>query len=65
MVETTLWWLFLFACIFAFWFGYGIVEDLIRTWYSNHRPSKQKPTSRIIDHSPDPKGNGHSDSVIH
>jgi len=64
MVETTLWWIFLLSCIFALWFGYGIVEDLIRTWYSNRQIRNQKPIPRI-DHSPDPSGNGHSDFVIH
>jgi len=29
MVETTLWWIILLACIFAFWFGYGIIESWI------------------------------------
>jgi len=65
MPETILYWLFLLACIFAFWFGYGIVEDLIRTWYGNRKTRKQKPTPKMIDKSPDPSGNGHSDLMIH
>jgi len=65
MAETILWWLFLLLCIFAFWFGYGMVEDLIRTWYGNRQTRKQKPNPRRIDNSPDPRGNGHSDYVIH
>ena len=65
MPETIFWRVFTLACIFAFFFSYGMVEDLIRTWHSNRQTRKQKPISRIIDNSPDPSGNGHSDFVIH
>ena len=65
MSETIFWWVFTLACVFGFVFSYGMVEDLIRNWYSNRQTNKQKPTPRIIDNSPDPSGNGHADSVIH
>jgi len=65
MVETTLYWIFLLTCVFAFWFGYGMVEDLIRTWYGSRQTRKQKIIPKMIDNSPDPKGNGHSDFVLH
>ncbi len=65
MAETILWWLFLLVCIFAFWFGYGMVEDLIRKWVSNRQARKQKLTPKMIDNSPDPSGNGHADSLLH
>ncbi len=65
MPETIFWWVFTLACVFAFFFSYGMVEDLIRQWYGNCQTRKQKPTSRIIDNSSDPNGNGHSDLVLH
>jgi len=65
MPETIFWWVFALAGVFAFFFSYGIVEDLIRTWHSNRQTRKQKPTSTTTDNSPDPSGNGHSDFVIH
>jgi len=63
--EIAFWWVFSLACVFAFFFSYGMVEDLIRTWYGNRQTMKQKPTSRIIDNSPDPRGNGHADYLLH
>ncbi len=65
MAETIFWWVFTLAGVFAFFFSYGMVEDLIRTWHSNRQTRKQKPTSRIIDNSSDHSGNGHSDLVLH
>ena len=65
MVETTLWWIFLFACVFAFFFSYGIVEEVIRKWLRDRQTRKPKLTPRVVDISPDPKGNGHSDFVRH
>ncbi len=64
MAETIFWWTFLFACIFAFFFGYGIVENLIRRWASRGRSRKQRNAPRIAN-SPDPRGNGHADSMLH
>jgi len=65
MAESIFYWIFVIACAFGVFFAYGIVEDLIRTWYGNRQTRKQKPTSRIIDNSPDPSGNGHSDQFLH
>jgi len=65
MVETIFYWMFLIVCIFAFWFGFGIIENWIRKWTRNRQDSKQQPTPRIIDNSPDPSGKGHSDYVLH
>jgi len=28
MAETIFWWVFLFTCIFGFFFSYGVVENL-------------------------------------
>ena len=30
MPEAIFWWVFTLACVFAFIFAYGMVEDLIR-----------------------------------
>ena len=32
MTETIFWWVFTLACVFTFFFSYGMVEDLIRGW---------------------------------
>jgi len=65
MLETVLWWIFLLSCVFAFFFSYGMVEDLVCKWISDRQTRKQKPSPRIPDPNPDPRGNGHSDSVLH
>ncbi len=31
MAETTFYWLFTLACVFAFFFSYGMVEDLVKS----------------------------------
>jgi len=33
MAETIFWWIFLLSCMFAFFFGYRVVETLIRKWF--------------------------------
>jgi len=33
MPETIFWWVFTLACVFAFFFSYGMLEDLIRKWF--------------------------------
>jgi len=33
MPETIFWWVFTLAGVFAFFFSYGMVEDLIRKWF--------------------------------
>lgn len=30
MAETSFWWVFSFAVVFAFFLGYGMVEDIVR-----------------------------------
>jgi len=65
MPETIFWWVFTLACVFAFFFSYGMGEDLIRKWLSSRHASKPNLTPTIIDNSPDPSGNGHSDYVVH
>jgi hypothetical protein len=65
MAETIFWWVFLFACVLAFFFGFGMVEDLSRKWHVRWRSRKDKLVSRAFRNSPDPKGNGNSDSLIH
>ncbi len=30
MPETIFWWPFTFACVFAFFFSYGIVENMLQ-----------------------------------
>jgi len=65
MPETIFWWVFTVAGLFAFFFSYGMVEDLIRNWHSNRQTRKEKPSLRVVNSSPDPRGNGHSDSVLH
>jgi hypothetical protein len=30
MLETIFWWIFTLACVLAFFFAYGMVENLIR-----------------------------------
>jgi len=66
MLETIFYWVFLITCIFAFFFSYGIVEDLIRKWSRGlHTRGKQTLTPVTIDKSPDPWGNGHGDYVLH
>jgi len=64
MPETIFVWVLTLPSVFAFFFSYGMVEDVIRTWYGNRQTRKQKPIPRI-DSSPDPSGNGHSDYVHH
>jgi len=44
------------SCIFAFFFGYGIVENLIRKWVKNRKPGELKFPPRTMDKSPDPRG---------
>ncbi len=61
MPQGTFWWVFLFAWIFGFFFGYGMVEDLIRMWVSNRRSGKEW-VEKSHD-NPDPRGNGHLDST--
>jgi len=65
MPETIFWWVFTLAGVFAFFFSYGMVEDLIRQWLRGRQTSKPNLTPTIIDNSPDPSGNGHADSVLH
>jgi len=65
MPETIFWWVFTLACVFAFFFSYGIVENLIRKWIKDRQTSSPKPKSPTTDNSPDPRGNGHADSVLH
>jgi len=57
MTERILWGLFLFTCIFAFFFGYGIVENLIRKWTRGRQIRRQKAAPRIFDNCPALKGN--------
>jgi len=64
MVETIFWWIFTIAGVFAFFFSYGIVEDLICEWADKRRFKQQRVAPRNTT-SPDPGGNGHADSVLH
>lgn len=54
MAEQIFYWLFVLGCIFAFVFGYTIVEDLIRSWRRDRRPR-----SAGFSGGPAPGGNGH------
>jgi len=63
MPETIFWWVFTLACIFGFFFAYGIIESWIREWVASRQTRKQ--VSRAIDNSPEPKGNGYGDSLLH
>jgi len=65
MAETIFWWVFTLAGAFVFFFSYGMVENLIRKWSRARQTSEPKLTPTIIDNSPDARGNGHSDYVIH
>jgi len=64
MAETILWWLFLIFCTFAFFFGYGIVGNLIRRCIRGRQTRKKSPNAKI-DNSPDPSGNGHAETALH
>jgi len=62
MLETIFYWFFILACIFVFFFGYGIIESWIRKRVSGR---KEKAAGRKLEESPYPRGNGHEDSITH
>jgi len=33
MPETIFWWVFTLACVFAFFFSYGMVESIAVSWF--------------------------------
>ena len=65
MAETIFWWVFIFACVLGFFLSYGMVEDLLHNWVRGRQARKEETRKGIIDKSPDPTGNGHSDYLLH
>ncbi len=63
MPETLFWWIFLLACIFAIFFGYGMVEGLIRKWVSIGG-SKKEWVEKLHD-NPDPRETGTQIPLLH
>lgn len=68
MAETIFWWIFVLACVFAFFLCYGMIEDLIsqglrarRSRKAGESPPPASPL-RVHEHG----GNGHGDaSLLH
>jgi len=65
MAEAIFWWFFTLACIFGFFFSYGMFENLICKWVRDRQTRKQKLTHRTIDRIPNPEGIGHGDHIRH
>jgi len=67
MPETIFWWVFTPACVFAFFFSYGMVEDLIRKCIraEGDRKVRQSPTEPLPLGSTNPSGDGHDRSLLH
>ena len=65
MSETIFWWIFTVGCVFAFFFSYGMVEDLIRQWLTSRKSKEEKPAPGAPHGSADSKGDGQSKLLLH